>query len=73
MCGVSRHIFIEDPSITFHVNPSSGSRADICGRAGERTNRQTEGHDDAKIAFRDYANAPGMLHAVILRTPLRMS
>jgi hypothetical protein len=50
--GFSRHILIELPNIKFHVNPSSGFRAETCGRSDRRT-------DMTKLmgAFRDYANA----------------
>jgi len=51
--GISRQIFMKVSNTKFHGNPSSGSRADICGQTGGRT-------DMTKLTgtFPDYRNAP---------------
>ena len=55
----SWEIFEKYSNIKSHKNPSSGSRAILCGRAGGRTDIQT----DVKliVAFRYFANAPKMI------------
>ena len=53
----SGQIFIKASSNKFHVNPSSGSCTDICGRTDGQTDRQT---NMMRVidAIREYANAP---------------
>jgi len=39
--GVSRHIFIQGPSIKFDGNPFSGIQAEACGQMDRRTETET--------------------------------
>jgi len=41
--GISRQVFHIFPNIKFHVNPSSGSQADMCGQTDETTDREKDG------------------------------
>jgi hypothetical protein len=50
----SLQIFEKYSNIKFHKNPSSGSRVVPRGRTGGQKDR----YDEAKIAFRNFANAP---------------
>jgi hypothetical protein len=52
-------IFIQVPNIKFHVNPSSGHRADVW--TDGRRDKQTDGRKDVTNvvgSFRDHAKAP---------------
>jgi hypothetical protein len=51
--GFSRQIFEKYLNIKFHENLSSGTEL---FHADGRMDRQTEGHDQAKVAFRNFAN-----------------
>ena len=54
----SRQIFKKYSNIKFHENPSIGSRVVPWGRMnGGQTYRQTARYDEAKVAFRNFANA----------------
>jgi hypothetical protein len=44
-----RQIFIKIPNIKFHVNPSSGSRADTF----KQTDGKTDVHEECNRHFRD--------------------
>jgi hypothetical protein len=52
----SKQIFEKSSNLKCHENPSSGSPVVAWGRAGGRTDRQTE-ITEIKIAFRNFANA----------------
>jgi hypothetical protein len=56
--GHSRHIFEKSSNIKFNENPSGGSGIVLCGRTDGQTDRRTERHDEAKVAIRNFANAP---------------
>jgi len=58
-------IFEKYSDITFHKNPSSGSRVVPCGRTERRMNGRTDRQTDRQrdrtqivFAFRNFANAP---------------
>jgi hypothetical protein len=53
----SEQIFEKCSNINSHENPSSGSRLFPRGRAGGRTDGQTE-IMKVRVAFRKFANAP---------------
>jgi hypothetical protein len=40
--GFSGHIFVKVPNVRFHVNSSSGSRRDTCGRTDGRSDVRNE-------------------------------
>jgi hypothetical protein len=50
--GISKHIFTEDITIKFHINPSSGNRAAI----GEEMDGRTDGRTDERIEENNESN-----------------
>jgi hypothetical protein len=54
-------MFIKDPNIKFHGNPSSGGRADTCGQTDGRTDMTKLIND-----FGDYADAPKIGYGTVL-------
>jgi len=40
--GISRQVFNIVPNIKFHVNPSSGHHADMCGKTDKPTDREKD-------------------------------
>jgi hypothetical protein len=52
----SRQLFEKYPNVKFHGSPSIGSQVVPCG--------QTDRHDEAIVAFRNFANEPKNLIAM---------
>ena len=53
----SWHIF-KKIDFRFYENPSSGGRVVPCGQMDGRTDRKTDGHDEANSCFLQFANGP---------------